>query len=339
MNELLDKCRIGYRFGKITPDKRYWLCCGGVSSIGSWDKDGTFKEFWKSQKYQDVRDVLQNDYEMFEEIEACRYCPHYFVEKNWDDHYGHINTDGNPKQGPREFQFEIGNPCNHRCDFCWHWSKSLLENGHPYEDWKDWSKQIIEWDIFKSIIDDLHELGGCELISISGGGEPFVIKDMMKRLEYIKSKGFQIKLFTNFSIISKKDVKKIVEIGVDEIHINISAGKKETYSELRGIKEKEWDDLLMRLSWLKEYKNNNKLPLVRNLIILTNTNIEEVEEMFIMSNRMKLDSIYFRVMTPHELYNKLLPTKKQINKFINKVPIMSKKYNVDYWNELEHTRS
>ena len=95
----------------------------------------------------------------------------------------------------------------------------------------------------------------------------------------------------------------------------------------------------MRLSWLKEYKNNNKLPLVRNLIILTNTNIEEVEEMFIMSNRMKLDSIYFRVMTPHELYNKLLPTKKQINKFINKVPIMSKKYNVDYWNELEHTRS
>ena len=34
-------------------------------------------------------------------------------------------------------------------------------------------KQIIEWDIFKSIIDDLYELGGCELISISGGGETF----------------------------------------------------------------------------------------------------------------------------------------------------------------------
>ena len=29
--------------------------------------------------------------------------------------------------------------------------------------------------MFKSIIDDLEELGGCELISISGGGEPFVL--------------------------------------------------------------------------------------------------------------------------------------------------------------------
>ena len=44
-------------------------------------------------------------------------------------------------------------------------------------------------------------------------------------------------------------------------------------------------------------------------------------------------------MTPHELYNKLLPNKKQINKFIKKVPILSKKYNVEYWNELEHIRS
>ena len=50
--------------------------------------------------------------------------------------------------------------------------------------------------------------------------------------------------------------------------------------------------------------------------------IEEVEEIFIMSDKMKLDSIDFRVMTPHELYNKLLPNKKQIdmwkNIFLNK---------------------
>ena len=52
-----------------------------------------------------------------------------------------------------------------------------------------WSKQFIEWDVFKSIIDDLEELGGCEVISISGGGEPFVLKDMMKTvLGYVKVK-------------------------------------------------------------------------------------------------------------------------------------------------------
>ena len=247
MNELLEKCRIGYRFGKITPDKRYWLCCGGVSSIGSWDEDGGFKKFWNSQKYQDLRDVLQHDIKQFKEVDICRYCPHYVTELDWDKNFNYIDTYVRPKQGPREFKFEVGNPCNHRCDFCWHWSKSLLEIGHPNPDWKEWSKQFIEWDVFKSIIDDLEDLGGCELISISGGGEPFVLKDMMKMLGYVKSKNFELKLFTNFSIISHDDIKKLVEMEIDQLDINISAGTEETYSDLRGVKPKEWDKLLERL--------------------------------------------------------------------------------------------
>ena len=34
MNKLLQSCYIGHLFGKITPDKKYWLCCGNVPSIG-----------------------------------------------------------------------------------------------------------------------------------------------------------------------------------------------------------------------------------------------------------------------------------------------------------------
>ena len=71
MNELLDKCRIGYRFGKIAIDKRYWLCCGGVSSIGSWDEDGGLKNFGIHKRYQDLRDVLQDDIKDFDEVEVC----------------------------------------------------------------------------------------------------------------------------------------------------------------------------------------------------------------------------------------------------------------------------
>ena len=80
--------------------------------------------------------------------------------------------------------------------------------------------------MFKSIIDDLEELGGCELISISGGGEPFVLKDMMKMLSYVKSKKFELKLFTNFSIISQKDIERLVEMEIDQLDINISGQKK-----------------------------------------------------------------------------------------------------------------
>ncbi len=337
MNELLEKCRIGYRFGKITPDKRYWLCCGGVSSIGSWDEDGGFKKFWNSQKYQNLRDVLQNQIEQFKEVDVCRYCPHYVTELDWDKNFSHIDTTDEPKQGPREFQFEVGNPCNHRCDFCWHWSKSLLKKGHPNPDWKEWSKQFIEWDVFKSIIDDLEDLGGCEVISISGGGEPFVLKNMMKMLGYVKSKNFELKLFTNFSIISHDDINKLVEMEIDQLDINISAGTRRTYSDLRGVKPKEWDKLLERLRYLGELKSNK--TFVKYVNILTKDNIEEAEEIFSISEDVKIDMIDFRVMTAHPLYDKLIPTKSQINKFVKSVPILSKKHNVNYWNELEYVRS
>ena len=54
---------------------------------------------------------------------------------------------------------------------------------------------------------------------------------------------------------------------------------------------------------------------------------------------MKIDMIDFRVMTAHPLYEKLIPTESQINKFVKSVPILSKKHSVNYWNELEYVRS
>jgi len=259
------------------------------------------------------------------------------TELDWDKNFSHIDTTREPKQGPREFQFEVGNPCNHRCDFCWHWSKSLLEIGHPNPDWKEWSKQFIEWDVFKSIIDDLEDLGGCEVISISGGGEPFVLKDMMKMLGYVKSKNFELKLFTNFSIISNDDIKRLVEMEIDQLDINISAGTRKTYSDLRGVKPKEWDKLLERLRYLGDLKSSK--TFVKYVNILTKDNIEEAEEIFSISEDVKIDMIDFRVMTAHPLYDKLIPTESQINKFVKSVPILSKKHKVNYWNELEYVRS
>ena len=82
MNELLPKCNIGYRFGKITPDKKYWLCCGSVPSIGDYGEDGSFKKFWNSKKYFKLRKNLKNNLsEMNEEWnDSCVHCPHYTVE-------------------------------------------------------------------------------------------------------------------------------------------------------------------------------------------------------------------------------------------------------------------
>ena len=196
MKPLLSQCLIGYRFGKINVNKDYFVCCG-TPPIGNYNVDGGFKEFWHSDTYNDLRRELKYNLEKQNEEWAgtCFECPHYAVESmvlenlesKKDSVFGILiddRVDGmindSPKVGPREFQFEVGNPCNHRCNFCWNWSYDMIENNGQWDGWKDWSKQTFDLETYISIIDDLKELGGCEQISISGGGEPFIIKDIMK---------------------------------------------------------------------------------------------------------------------------------------------------------------
>ena len=169
MKPLLSRCLMGYKFGKINVTKDYFLCCG-TPAIGNYDVDGGFKEFWNSKKYNDLRKELK--YNLKGQNEKwngdCFECPHY-AQLMMLNESGEV-IDDLPKIGPKEFQFEVGNPCNHRCNFCWNWSYDMLDNDDQWEGWKDWAKQTLDLETYVSVINDLKDLGGCELISISGGG-------------------------------------------------------------------------------------------------------------------------------------------------------------------------
>ena len=49
MKPLLSQCLIGYKFGRVNVDKDYFLCCR-IPPIGNFNEDGTYKEFWNSEK-------------------------------------------------------------------------------------------------------------------------------------------------------------------------------------------------------------------------------------------------------------------------------------------------
>ncbi len=328
MNKLLQSCYIGHLFGKITPDKKYWLCCGNVPSIGSYDEDGSFKKLWKSEKYntlrQDLKDNLKEKNKEWDN--ACNSCPHYANLKE-------INEEGGieeefPKIGPREFQIEIGNPCNHRCDFCWSWSHTMLSEKGQWNGWEHWAKEFIEYDTVKTIVKDLKELGGCEEISISGGGEPFIVPRIIEMVKLIKDSGFKLKIFTNFSKITTDDIENFVKWGVDRFEVNISAGTEKTYCESRKLKSKDWTKLWERLNLLTEFKvkYNKQNPVFKYVIILTKDNIEEVDEIFELANKHKSEFLEFRKMIPSYNSENLSPTKTQLEIFNKKVNENFEKY-------------
>tara|TARA_R100000008_G_scaffold69591_1_gene46996 strand:+ start:73 stop:771 length:699 start_codon:yes stop_codon:yes gene_type:complete len=195
----------------------------------------------------------------------------------------------------------------------------MLENGGQWNGWKDWAKQTFDLETYVSIIDDLKELGGCEEISISGGGEPFIIKDIMKMIEHTKKLGFKLKIFTNFSKVNHNDMDNFIKWGVDNFEVNISAGTKKTYCKVRKLKSKDWDILIDNLIYLKENKKT-KEPKINYTVIVTKDNIDEVDEIFEMAIKLGCYFIDFRDLVSHGVYNgqKLLPTENQMKVFNEK---------------------
>ena len=326
MKPLLPQCLIGHKFGKINVNKDYFICCG-TPPIGNYNIDGGFKEFWNSKKYNDLRKELKYNLEKQNEKwnGDCFECPHY-AQLTIINEGGEI-IDDLPKTGPKEFQFEVSNPCNHRCNFCWNWSYDMLENGGQWNGWKDWAKQTFDLETYVSIIDDLKELGGCEEISISGGGEPFIIKDIMKMIEHTKKLGFKLKIFTNFSKVNHNDMDNFIKWGVDNFEVNISAGTKKTYCKVRKLKSKDWDILIDNLIYLKENKKT-KEPKINYTVIVTKDNIDEVDEIFEMAIKLGCYFIDFRDLVSHGVYNgqKLLPTENQMKVFNEKFFINIDRY-------------
>ncbi len=328
MKPLLSRCLMGYKFGKINVTKDYFLCCG-TPAIGNYDVDGGFKEFWNSKKYNDLRKELK--YNLKGQNEKwngdCFECPHY-AQLMMLNESGEV-IDDLPKIGPKEFQFEVGNPCNHRCNFCWNWSYDMLDNDDQWEGWKDWAKQTLDLETYVSVINDLKDLGGCELISISGGGEPFIIPDIMKMIEYTKKLGFNLKIFTNFSRVNLKDVDNFIKWGVDRFEVNISAGTEETYCKVRKLKSKDWNLLIDNLTYMKENRKTKK-PEINYVVIVTKENIEEIDEIFELAIKFGCCWIDFRDLVSHGVYKgeDLLPTGEQIEVFNKKFFNNIKKYDL-----------
>jgi MoaA/NifB/PqqE/SkfB family radical SAM enzyme len=205
----------------------------------------------------------------------------------------------------------------------------MIENNGQWDGWKDWSKQTFDLETYISIIDDLKELGGCEQISISGGGEPFIIKDIMKMIEYTKNLGFNLKIFTNFSRVNLKDIDNLIKWGVDRFEVNISAGTEETYCKTRKLKSKDWNLLIDNLTYLNEKRKElNLLSPIKYVVIVTKENIEEIDEIFELAIKLGCCFIDFRDLVIQGVYKgeDLAPTEKQIKVFNEKFFKNIKKY-------------
>lgn len=119
--------------------------------------------------------------------------------------------------------FEVTNICNLRCRFCVYSKKLPQKTG------------IMSFDIFKKTIDEFSELGG-KIVSFTPTiGEPLLDLGLIRKIEYAHSLSSikRVYFYTNGTLLFKNEnYKKVVDSGITDMTISISAFDKEIFRKI-----------------------------------------------------------------------------------------------------------
>ena len=176
------------------------------------------------------------------------------------------------KEGPMKIDIEPIAGCNLKCRFCWTRNKEKVESCR-YE------RTLTEERIME-IIKEAAELGVKEW-QIAGGWEPMLNPQLaFKMMKLIKQLGMYGCITTNGTLFTKDMIRRLVEIGWDQILFSVEGPDAETHDYLtcvEGSFEKVKRNLMEFKKW-KEYYRTSK-PKYSIHAVLCNKNFTKLKEM------------------------------------------------------------
>jgi sulfatase maturation enzyme AslB (radical SAM superfamily) len=144
---------------------------------------------------------------------------------------------------------EPSSKCNLACTFC------DLHSGR-IEDTDALKGQMSE-QTFSRVIDQLAGLPFVlKELQYHGNGEPLLNKNLPDFVRHAKDRGIASKqrLTTNGTMLTPKKLVKVIDAGIDEIHVSLDAADRASYSELKGcdLYEKVDANIDFAISYLTE---------------------------------------------------------------------------------------
>ena len=192
-------------------------------------------------------------------------------------------------RGPFHVQIEPTDNCNSQCIGCW-CNSPLLGDKRLKRD----RKETLPSGIIKNVVDDLAKMK-CREIYVSGGGEPFCHPDILDILAFIKSRNLTCHVNTNFTLLDKKIIDKLIEIGVDHLTVSIWAGTAKTYNATHPtLSADTFYKIVENLKYLNSKKTTT--PYIKIYNVLFNLNYKDVEEMIKLAKETGSESVEFTLI-------------------------------------------
>jgi MoaA/NifB/PqqE/SkfB family radical SAM enzyme len=178
---------------------------------------------------------------------------------------------------PRSIQIECTTRCNLKCTFCElsYWTEKPAD---------------LQFDSFKKMIDHLPKL---KRIDLTGIGESLMNRDFFKIVEFLKSRGLYITLNDNFTLMTERAARRIVELEVDHIFLSLDGATKQTYEQIRvGA---NFDKVISNTRRLLEIKRamGKKSPEVKINTVVCLTNYHELPAIVELAHDMGIGMVVF----------------------------------------------
>jgi len=167
--------------------------------------------------------------------------------------------------------------CNLRCAMCPFYGKHAI----PINT-KDELSLIQIKGVINGIRRDYRRFPYLPFIGITGG-EPFARSDMLSIFAYLKKRGFKFSVTTNFSLVDKEKIDRLMEIGVSDIRISVD-GPEEIHNRIRG--GPVFGKIMENIKYVKSI--NPKMPIKLNCTI-SRDNFEHLDYMVNLAKQLGAD--------------------------------------------------
>ena len=178
----------------------------------------------------------------------------------------------------RLFQVESAIACNLKCVMC---------------PWREIAKKatdrgIMAPEIWAAIRPYLSRV---QSVDFTGGGEPLLQPRLAEWISEAKAAGCETGFLSNGLLLKEKKLKTILDAGIDWICISMDGATAEMYNKIRV--GSNFDDVCENVANIARLRSGN-LPKTMINFVLMDMNVEQMEEMVRLADRLGVDQLNFK---------------------------------------------
>jgi MoaA/NifB/PqqE/SkfB family radical SAM enzyme len=157
---------------------------------------------------------------------------------------------------------------------------------------------------------------GVEMVDLTGGGEPFIRKDIIQVMKLVKEKGMKGTITTNSTLIRKSQIEEIVDMEWDEVKFSLDGSSPEINDYIRG--KGTFNQVLKKVKTFQDVKKKkpSSNPVLRLCFTITKTNFMDIPNYIKLARKLKINDITFSTLFEWETNKEFWLEKKRKKEII-----------------------